>query len=214
MRQCALALTLVAVLTVSGCGAGTTYTSFDPRSACTSDGRFPGAYPDLEARLPARFDGRDPDTLDSGRNCTAGELGTLVGHGVAEVRYAGATWELGDRSGVTLAIFAGSGLTAEWLGEWYEAGARAARRTRNISPSRPTVGGRPAYRLDTVNDDSRQTVITWDAPAGDGVYVVIAADVSEAGIQEALAAFPTGSDSSGGGGVRGRRRVLDALAST
>jgi hypothetical protein len=203
MRQRALALTLLAVLAVAGC-AGATYTSFDPRSACTSDGRFPGAYPDLEARLPARFDGRGPDTRDSGRNCTAAELGTLAGHGVAEVRYAGATWELGDESGVTLAIFAGSGLTAEWLGEWYEAGARAARRTRNISPSRPTVGGRPAYRLDTVNDDSRQTVITWDAPAGDGVYVVIAADVSEAAIQEALAALPTGSDSSGGeGGVSG-----------
>jgi hypothetical protein len=191
MRQRALALTLLAALAVAGCGTGTPYASFDAGSACTSDGRFPGAYPDLEARLPARFDGRGPDTRDSGRNCTAAELGTLTGHGIAEVRYAGAAWELGDGSGVTLAIFAGSGLTAEWLGEWYEAGARAARRTRNISPSRPTVAGRPAYRLDTVNDDSSQTVITWDAPAGDMVYVVVAADVPEARIQEALAAFPT-----------------------
>jgi hypothetical protein len=191
MRRRGLALTLLAVLTVAGCGAGTPYASFDPRSACTSDGLFPGAYPDLEARLPARFDGRGPDTRDSGRNCTAAELGTLAGHGVVEVRYAGATWELGDESGVTLAIFAGSSLTAEWLGEWYEAGARAARRTRNISPSRPAVAGRPAYRLDTINDDSSQTVITWDAPAGDAVYVVVAADVPEARIQEALAAFPT-----------------------
>jgi hypothetical protein len=197
MRRRVLALTLLAVLTVAGC-TGTTYTSFDPRSACTGDGRFAGAYPELEARLPAQFDGRGPDTRDSGRNCTATELGTLAGHGVAEVRYAGATWELGDQSGVTLAIFAGSGLTAEWLGEWYEAGARAARRTRNISPSRPTVAGRPAYRLDTVNDDSSQTVVTWDAPTGDGVYVVVAADVPEARIQEALAAFPTSAESSGG----------------
>jgi hypothetical protein len=189
MRRHALALCLLAVLTVAGC-AGTAYTSFDPGSACTSDGRFPGAYPDLEARLPAQFDGRGPDTRDSGRNCTAAELGTLAGHGVAEVRYAGATWELGDQSGVTLAVFAGSGLTAEWLGEWYEAGARAARRTRNISPSRPTVGGRPAYRLDTINDDSSQTVITWDAPSADSVYVIVAADVPEARIQAALAAFP------------------------
>ena len=197
MRQRAFGLIVLAALAIAGCGAGTADTSFDPRSACTSDGRFPGAYPDLEARLPARFDGRGPDTRDSGRNCTAAELGTLAGHGVAEVRYAGATWELGDRSGVTLATFAGSGLTAEWLGEWYEAGARAARRTRNISPSRPTVAGRPAYRLDTINDDSSQTVITWEAPAGDGVYVVIAADVPEARIQEALAAFPMSSESSG-----------------
>ena len=197
MRQRAFGLIVLAALAIAGCGASTPYASFDPRSACTSDGRFPGAYPDLEARLPARFDGRGPDTRDSGRNCTAAELGMLAGHGVAEVRYAGAMWELGEGSGVTLAIFAGSGLTAEWLGEWYEAGARAARRTRNISPSRPTVAGRPAYRLDTVNDDSSQTVITWDAPAGDVVYVVVAADVPEARIQEALAAFPTSFESSG-----------------
>jgi hypothetical protein len=192
VRRGALILALLAVLAIAGCGAGSSYASFDPTSACTTDGRFPGAYPDLEARLPARFDGRGPDSRDSGRNCTAAELGTLAGHGIHEIRYAGATWELGGRSGVTLAAFTGSGLTAEWLGEWYEAGARAARKTRKISPTRPTMAGRQAYRLDTVNDDSVQTVITWDAPSGDAVYVVVAADVPEARIQEALAAFPPG----------------------
>jgi hypothetical protein len=188
MRRVAFVLGLLA-LVATGCGAGSPYTTFDPTSACTTDGRFPGAYPDLEARLPALFDGRGPDSRDSGRNCTAAELGTLAGHGVREVRYAGATWELGGRSGVTLATFTGSGLTAEWLGEWYEAGARAARKTRNIAPTRPLVDGRQAYRLDTVNDDSIQAVITWDAPSGDAVYVVIAADIPESRIQEALEAF-------------------------
>jgi len=192
MRPGPLVLTVLALLVIAGCGAGSPHTSFDPTSACTTDGRFPGAYPDLEARLPVRFDGRGPDTRDSGRNCTAQELGTLSGHGIREVRYAGATWELGGRSGVTLATFTGTELTAEWLGEWYEATARAARRTRNITPSRPTVAGRQAYRLDTINDDSSQTVITWDAPSGDAVHVVVAADVPESRIQEALAAFPPG----------------------
>ncbi len=191
MRRRVAAIALLGLVAAAGCGSGSPYTSFDPSIACTTDGRFPGAYPSLEARLPQRFDGRTPNTRDSGRNCTAAELGTLTGHGIHEIRYAGATWELGSGSGVTLAVFTGSGLTAEWLGEWYEAGARAARNTRNISPSRPTIGGRPAYRLDTVNGDSSQTVITWDAPTGDAVYVVLTADVPESRIQEATATFPT-----------------------
>jgi hypothetical protein len=191
MRRLVAAITLLGLVATAGCGSGSPYTSFDPSTACTTDGRFPGAYPSLEARLPPWFDGRGPNTRDSGRNCTATELGTLTGHEIHEIRYAGATWELGSGSGVTLAVFMGSGLTAEWLGEWYEAGARAARNTRNISPSRPTIGGRPAYRLDTVNGDSSQTVITWDAPAGDAVNVVLAADVPESRIQEATASFPS-----------------------
>jgi hypothetical protein len=191
VRRLVAAITLLGLVAAAGCGSGSPYTSFDPSTACTTDGRFPGAYPSLEARLPPMFDGRGPNTRDSGRNCTAAELGSLTGHGIHEIRYAGATWELGSGSGVTLAIFTGSGLTAEWLGEWYEASARAARNTRNISPSRPTIGGRPAYRLDTVNGDSIQTVITWDAPTGGAVYVVLAADVPESRIQEATATFPT-----------------------
>lgn len=187
-----VALTLIGLLGLSGCGGGSPFASFDPSTPCTTDGRFPGAYPDLEARLPQRFDGRAPDTRDSGRNCTSAELGTLAGHGIHEVRYAGATWELGTGSGITLAVFTGSGLTAEWLGEWYEGGARAARTTRNITPSRPAIAGRTAYRLDTVNGDSSQTVITWDAPSGDAVYAIVAADVPESRIQEATAAFPSG----------------------
>jgi len=181
---------------VAGCTPGSPYSSFDPKVPCTTDGRFPGAYPDLEARVPARFAGRGPDTLDSGRNCTAAELGTLAGHGIREVRFAGGTWQLSGESGVTLAVFTGDGLTAEWLGEWYESSARGARSTQQITPSRPSVAGRQAYRLDTVNGQSDQTVITLDAPSADAaagiVFVVIAADVPESSIQDAIAAFPTG----------------------
>jgi hypothetical protein len=190
-----------------GCGSASPYSTFDPKVPCVTDGRFPGAYPDLEARVPNRFAGRGPDTLDSGRNCTAAELGTLAGHGIREVRFAGGTWDLSNDSGVTLAVFTGDGLTAEWLGEWYESSARSARSTQQITPSRPTIGGRQAYRLDTVNGQSDQIVITWDAPPTDSsgnspgaasssatgaAFVVIAADVPESSIQDAITAFPTG----------------------
>ena len=186
----AVAVLVLALLT-SACGGASLYASFDPTAPCTTDGRFPGAYPALEARLPATFQGRAPDSLDSGRNCTVTELGTLAGHGLHEVHFAGASWFLSGNAGVTLALFTGDGLTAEWLGEWYESTARAARNTRQIDPTRPKVAGQPAYRLDTINGDSVQTVIDWAVPGGDAVYVVIAADAPVATIAAAEAAFST-----------------------
>ena len=182
---------LIVGLLFAGCGPASVYTSFDPSAPCTSDGRFPGAYPALEARLPATFLGHAPDTLDSGRNCSATELGTLAGHGIAEVRFAGASWFLSGNAGITLAMFSGTGLTAEWLGEWYESSARDARNTREIDPTRPKVGKAQAYRLDTLNGDSIQTIIDWQVPGSDAVYVVIAADAPVATIDAATAAFPT-----------------------
>jgi hypothetical protein len=182
---------LVLAILVTACGEASIYTSFDPAAPCSTDGRLPGAYPALEARLPKTFLGRAPDTVDSGRNCTAAELGTLAGHGIDEVRFAGASWFLSGNAGVTLAVFAGDGLTAEWLGEWYEATARAARNTRQIDPTRPTIGGAPAYRLDTLNGESHQTIIDWTPVGGDAVYVVVTADASTAAIDAATAAFPT-----------------------
>jgi hypothetical protein len=187
-----LAAGLVAALLLAACGPASVYTSFDPSAPCSTDGRFPGAYPALESRLSASFLGRAPDTVDSGRNCSATELGTLAGHGIAEVRFAGASWFLSGNAGVTLAMFTGDGLTAEWLGEWYESSARAARNTREIDPTRPMVGGAQAYRLDTLNGDSVQTIIDWKVPGEDAVYVVIAADAPVPTIDAAIAAFPTG----------------------
>lgn len=176
---------------VAACTTGPVYATFDPTAACTADGRYPGAYPALEARLPTTLLGRAPDAVDSGRNCTATELGTLAGHGIREVRFAGASWFLSGNAGVTLALFTGDGLTAEQLGEWYEATARAASSTRQIDPTRPKIAGAQAYRLDTVNGESHQTIIDWIPAGGDAVYVVVAADASAAAIEEATRAFPT-----------------------
>ena len=71
------ALALVLALVLAACGTATPVASFDPASACTTDGRMPGAYPELEALLPAAYEGKAPATVDSGRNCTPAALGTL-----------------------------------------------------------------------------------------------------------------------------------------
>ena len=42
----------------------------------------PGAYPDLEAMVPARYMDAAPETLDSGRNCSDANLGSLPDAGI------------------------------------------------------------------------------------------------------------------------------------
>ena len=79
------------------------------------------------------------------------------------------------------------------MGEWYEAGARAGRTTGGIKLTKPVIAGRTGDRMDLVNGESVQTVITFAAggagsAAGDIVNVLIAADEPESRIQEALAA--------------------------
>ena len=121
----ALLAGLAVALAVVACGRETPVASFDPTSPCETDGRFAGAYPDLEALLPTAFEGKAPDTVDSGRSCTDGALGPLAAAGVEGLRFAGATWALGGTSGATVAVFEGDGLDAAKLLAFYEDGARA-----------------------------------------------------------------------------------------
>lgn len=185
-RIALLAILLAAV--VAAC-SGSAAASFDPAGPCVSDGKVAGAYPDLEALIPKTLAGQLPKTLDSGRNCTATQLATLASHGLKEVRFAGAVWPDGSQSGVTLAVFRGAGMQSDWVAEWYEASARAGRTTGNIQVSKPTVSGRPGQRMDLVNGESSQTVITWPSATRDTVNVLIAADEPEDRVQAALAAF-------------------------
>lgn len=183
-RPRALASALAAALLVSACGAAGP--SFDPTGPCTVDGRAEGAYPDLEAAIPAAFRGEPPTRLDSGRSCSTANLGTLAGHGVTELRFAGGLWELGSRSGVTIARFTAPGLDADWMAEFYEAGARAAPKTEEIETTRFRIGGCDARRLDTLNDESFQSIVVW--PAGDpGVVwaVLVGDDIREVQTREA-----------------------------
>jgi hypothetical protein len=202
-----LVVALVAALAAAGCaGPGAT---FDPAGPCVVDGRLAGAYPDLEARLPSELRGEAPTSVDSGRNCSTGALDSLVSHDVEAVTFAGAIWDLGNATGVTSVVFAlpatGTGsrpaLPAAWIAEFYEIGARTAKRTENIATSRPGYEGTgEAWRLDALNGLSLQSVVTW----GDGDIVrtvLVASNVSpgasreahEALIEEAVAAAVSAS---------------------
>lgn len=186
---------LVAVALLAGL-AGCAGARFDPSAPCTTDGRQAGAYPALEAVATGTFRGRAPDRLDSGRNCTPQALATLVAHGVSELRYAGATWELGADSGLTLAAFEAPNLEAAWVAEFFEAGARTARNTESVDVRTVAIpDGRPGTRIDALNGESFQSVVVWS----DGEFVRVALVASfireietktahEAVVDEALAA--------------------------
>lgn len=161
-----------AALVTAGCSA-VGGPSFDPAGPCRVDGRAPGAYPELEALVPARFDGRPPERLDSGRNCSPENLGGLAAAGITEVRFAGGLWPTGAESGVTLAVFSAPRLTVEALGAWYEAGARSARKTSNVVVTRPTISGATAFRIDLENDGQLQTIVVHRAARPDTVRVVL-----------------------------------------
>jgi hypothetical protein len=153
--------------------------------------------------VPPSFEGRRPDRLDSGRNCTPTNLGSLVSHGVTEVRFAGGLWGEGKQSGVTLAVFeigapATLTLQRDWLFEFYETGARTARSTDKIETSDVTVGAAAGRRLDTLNDESYQTIVVWPSAVpgvldvvliGSDVREVVTRAAHEARVTAALAAF-------------------------
>jgi len=179
---------LAVLLLVAGCGTGQA-ASFDPTGPCTTDGRAPGAYPDLEAMVPQRYRGAAPDTLDSGRNCTVTNLGTLAMLGINEVRFAGGTWTFGAERAVVLAVFRTHGLNAEALAAFYFQSANAATRTKVVDQSAPVIAGRPGRRLDTMTGERTQTVVTWPGSEQDVVNVVISNDLPDARIQDATDAF-------------------------
>ena len=178
---------LLLAVVVTACAGQTA--SFDPTGACVADGRAPGAYPDLEAQVPTGYRGASPDTLDSGRNCTAANLGSLAGLGISEVRFAGGTWTFGAERALVLAVFRAKGLTADAIAAFYADGAKAASRTQILAQSSPDIAGRPGRRLDTTTSQRLQTVVTWPAAAADTVNVVISNDLPDARIQDAIDAF-------------------------
>ena len=171
-----LAVLLVAVLATVLAACGGAGTTFDPRGTCGADGKAAGAYPNLEATLPTSLDGKAPTSVDSGRHCSEAAIGSLITHQAAGVEFAGATWDLGNGTGVSSVLFSlpQRELPAAWIAEFYEIGARTAKRTENITAGRQTFDGTAeAYRLDTLNDLSLQSVVTWQD--GNVVRVVLVA---------------------------------------
>lgn len=176
-------------MTVAVLGCGQPAASFDPSGPCTADGSAAGAYPDLEARIPATYEGRGPDQLDSGRNCTAENLGSLADAGIEELRFAGGTWDFGGNRAAALVVFTAPGLTADAIADFYEASAAGANRTRITGTSEPTLAGEPTRRLDTTTGSRIQTVVVWPAADPDSVNVVITNDLPDPKIEAAVAAF-------------------------
>jgi hypothetical protein len=181
-------LALGVVVAVAGCSSGPS-ASFDPTGTCAADGRAPGAYPDLEALVPKIYLGAAPATLDSGRNCTSTNLGSLASFGISEVRFAGATWSFGAERAAVLAIFRAPDLTAEALDAFYVESAFTASRTTIDARTAVTVDGRAGRRLDTETGERTQTVVVWPAAKGGDVNVVITNDLPDARIKDAIDAF-------------------------
>src|SRR4051794_23089955 len=159
-------------LTLVGCSRAAA-TSFDPSSACTTDGRMAGAYPDLEALVPKSYRGEAPQTVDSGRNCTAGNLGSLASAGISEVRFAGATWTFGGERALVLAIFKAKGLDADAMAAFYGKSAAAASRTQITAQSNPKIGGRPGPPPHTPTSGRTPTPAAWPAADTNGVNLVL-----------------------------------------
>jgi hypothetical protein len=181
------ALALAFAVGLSAC-AGTT-TSFDPSGACVTDGAAPGAYPDLESRIPRQYEGKPPTTLDSGRHCEAASLGSLAADGFTEIRFAGGTWDFGGNRAAALVVFRAPRLTPEAIARFYAESARAANRTQVTGESTPTLAGRPVRRLDSTTGTRIQTVVVWPATDPDVVNVVITNDLPDPKIEAAVAAF-------------------------
>jgi hypothetical protein len=185
-----LATVLLLATVVAACGSAIPVVSFDPTSPCMTDGRQPGAYPDLEGILPSAYDGRAPDSVDSGRSCTPTALGSLLARGVEELRFAGSTWGLGGTTGLTVAAFEAEGLDPAAMIEFYAAGAKANRKTEKMQVSDTTAGGRPAARLDVLQSDGAyQTVVAWPSRDAGRVMVLLAADLGDTKVAAALEEF-------------------------
>lgn len=183
-----LVLLAAFVAALVGC-TGDASLSFDPTGPCTSDGAAPGAYPDLEARLPTTYRDAGPEVIDSGRNCSTEKLGVLAELGFDEIRFAGATWSFGAERAVVLAVFTAPALTADAVADFYAESARAGNRTEVLSESSPTIANRPARRLDAKTVERLQTVVVWPSAEPDIVNVVITNDLPDARIQDAIDAF-------------------------
>ena len=180
------------MLALAACGSAIPVTSFDPSSPCTTDGRQPGAYPGLEALLPTAYEGAAPMNVDSGRSCTAAALGTLSTIGIRELHYAGATWDLGGPAALTVAVFTADGLTPGAMIDFYAAGAKGNSKVEKAQLSDATVGGRPARRLDVLQTDGTgQTIVAWPSAQAGLVHVLLASDLGDAKVLDALATFGT-----------------------
>jgi hypothetical protein len=187
MARSLIAFALVIGLSSIACGSDGP--SFDPSGPCVTDGSAAGAYPDLEARIPTEFEGKGPETLDSGRNCSAENLGNLASLGIDEIRFAGGTWGFGGNRAAAIVVFSAPGLRADAIADFYAGSADAANRTTITGQSTSTMAGATVRRLDSTTGERVQTVVVWPGREPDLVNVVITNDLPDPKIEAAVAAL-------------------------
>jgi hypothetical protein len=189
VRRFAMTILGLALAVILGACSGATGPSFEPSGPCTADGSAPGAYPDLEALVPTSYEERGPNRLDSGRNCSDENLGSLADEGIEEIRFAGGTWEFGSDIAAVLAVFAADSLTVDAMADWWESTARASSRTQILGSTSAEVAGRTVHRLDTKTGERLQSVLVWAGDEPGQVNVVLSHNLPDPKIEAAVAAF-------------------------
>ena len=143
----------------------------------------------LEAALPVAGWDSTPVTVDSGRECSQLRLGPLWGAGIRELRSAGAIFELPDKTGYSLVVYAATGLTLDNLAYAFERGARGGRKTQGLKIADIKVGDWPGKQFTLLNGDHRQVITLFDAGEPDRVRGLLTSDISNALIADRLAAY-------------------------
>ncbi|RLT24779.1 MAG: hypothetical protein DWI45_02385 [Chloroflexi bacterium] len=148
----------------------------------------------LEALLPLAGWGSTPAVVDSARECSEKRLGPLWGAGIRELRSAGAQFDTGDQTGYTLVIYRADGLTLASLSAAFEAGASVGRKTQDIRITAPQLRGRPSFRMVLLNGDHRQVITLFQAPGEAEVRGVLASDISDAAISDAVERYAAATE--------------------
>ncbi len=183
---------LAALLLVVAAGACAPATPPDGSLPCNEkidQQRAVGFDTELEAALPVAGWDATPVTIDSGRECSQLRLGPLWGAGIRELRSAGAIFELPDKTGYSLVVYAATGLTLDNLAYAFERGARGGRKTQGLKIADIKVGDWPGKQFTLLNGNHRQVITLFDAGEPDRVRGLLTSDISNALIADRLAAY-------------------------
>jgi hypothetical protein len=187
MRTLLAALLLVAV--AGACAPAAPPDGSLPCNETIDQQRAAGFDTVLEAALPIATWDAIPVTVDSGRECSPARLGPLWGAGIRELRSAGAVFELPDKTGYTLVVYAAAGLTLDNLAYAFERGARGGRKTQGLKIADITVGVWPGKEFTLINGDHRQVIVLFQTAERDRVRALLTSDISNELIANRLAAY-------------------------
>jgi hypothetical protein len=180
---------LLLVVAASACAPATPPDGSLPCNETIDQQRATGFDTVLEAALPVAGWDATPVTVDSGRECSKARLGPLWGAGIRELRSAGAVFELPDKTGYSLVVYSGEGLTLANLAYAFERGARGGRKTQGLNIADIQVGDWPGKEFTLINGDHRQVIVLFDTTEKNRVRALLTSDISNALIADRLAAY-------------------------